>query len=190
MKKIIILVMILISAILPISAFCVNPAIAESTPKWEKLYYVDEFKMPTEDYYYAYIADGTFSNSATLNSKLTAVVFFYPEQKGKSKNIIAFRFFEYGSTLVTGMIDPYTLYSIHMMDNNGEISETEADLYIGEHDICKYGPSPAYDVIYNALFEGGTVRFSIETTNRTPKSTYVFTVEDEGGLAAILSETE
>ncbi|TXD48135.1 hypothetical protein [Polaribacter sp. IC063] len=63
--------------------------------QWTESFYVDEFGEPTtESYKYIISEDGTFSNSATQNSKLKCQFVLGPES-------LTIKVFEYGSSLAT-----------------------------------------------------------------------------------------
>lgn len=76
-----------------------------ATPKqtyWKKVYLVDEFNESTSEWCISAEFDGTFSNSATSQSKLTAVVFFDRKMNASFETLVggapafAIRLYEYG----------------------------------------------------------------------------------------------
>ena len=71
--------------------------------QWETKYFVDDFGDPTQDSYKVMVMEGTFSNSATENSKLTGV--FIWEEASKSLYI---KVYEYGRSLATNIETKYT----------------------------------------------------------------------------------
>lgn len=59
---------------------------------WEKNFYVDDFGDATDKFYHSYLTEeGKFSNSATSNSKLTAVLILDGEG-----NSVKIKLYEYG----------------------------------------------------------------------------------------------
>lgn len=62
---------------------------------WENRTYVDEFGDPTTDKFSNVIVEGTFSNSATINSKLFVSVKMSPSEGGIA---VSLDFYEYGSS--------------------------------------------------------------------------------------------
>ncbi len=89
---------------------------------WESAFYVDEFNNPTNQ---AYIRNtdvfvGTFSNSATTNSKLYARILIDAED-------IAIKLWEYGSLEVNAYSTTY--YDITLLDDNGNKHYTNGTMY-------------------------------------------------------------
>ena len=89
---------------------------------WEITYYVDEFGQYTNE---AYIRNknyfvGTFSNSATTNSKLYAQLLI-------DANYVAIRLLEYGSHLVKASSTTY--YSITYLDEAGRKYSSTGAMY-------------------------------------------------------------
>ena len=89
---------------------------------WETAFYVDEFKNPTNE---AYIRNsevfvGTFSNSATTNSKLYARILIDAED-------IAIKLWEYGSIEVNAYSTTY--YDITILDDTGNKHYTNGTMH-------------------------------------------------------------
>jgi hypothetical protein len=89
---------------------------------WEEAFYVDEFNTPTNE---AYIRNseffiGVFSNSATTNSKLYAMLLI-------DSDSIAIKLWEYGSQLVNAYSTTY--YDITILDDNGRKHYTTGTMY-------------------------------------------------------------
>lgn len=72
-----------------------------SIGQWTKNYFLDEFGDTTKQAYIAQRCTGTFSNSATLNSSLTADVFVYKTYGYDDPSLyqlwLSFNLFEYNS---------------------------------------------------------------------------------------------
>ncbi len=89
---------------------------------WEKAFYVDEFNSPTNE---AYIRNsdvfvGTFSNSATTNSKLYARILIDSDD-------IAIKLWEYGSNEVNAYST--TSYNITVQDDKGNKHKLYGTMY-------------------------------------------------------------
>lgn len=168
------------------------PAIAEGTGIWEKREYVDEFNEPTGAWYVTTTATGTFSNTATTNSEVTAVLII-DEQN------IAIMLYEYGHYPVTNTSSKMLEYSVRIKDGNDETYTYEGFLAAGSDRIVLWSDESfgAYDstrTLYsemiNILSAGGNVRFAIsEGGNSVTKYTFqvdangfkdVYSVDSEG----------
>lgn len=144
-------------------------AIPKIESKWEKKYYVDEFGDETSSSYYVATFDGTFSNSATTNSELTAIVFL-----DSISNLTSFRLIEYGWSKATflssetitlktkdasGNVEEYSLYS---SSSSGDIFSMDYQLYRSIKDneslSCVITTSSKYQSVRD------TYQFKIENT--------------------------
>lgn len=150
---------------------------------WEFECYIDEFKMPTDN---AYIRNaktiyGTFSNSATDNSKLGVTVLV----DDVSASIALF---EYGNNLVKNSYSSKEKdYDVYLLDSAGKkhsfwgympangnrigIKKDTSGLYETEHDFI------------NILKTNRKIHFYIEDCDRRT-SRYNFVIEDATGFAA------
>ena len=137
--------------------------------KWDKRYYVDEFKQPTNVWYITnkeYII-GTFSNSATTNSQLKVQLLI-------DKTDIAFVLLEYGRNRVKNSSSRYVdSYTITMKDSTGKVSMT-GTVYCGGDRL--YIDSAYVSRVLQALSGTGSVSFYIVEKDRTT-TTYLFTVD-------------
>lgn len=91
MKKIVAVFMALALLLIAFSATA-----EQSNNSWEFRHYVDEFNEPTDKWYVTTTTTGTFSNTATTNSEVTAVMII-DEQN------IAIMLNEYGHFPVTNI---------------------------------------------------------------------------------------
>lgn len=137
----------------------------ESFGAWTVKYYVDEFNDPTSQKYITteLLLNGTFSNTATTNSKLTAKILV-------DSVFISFILYEYGSQQVkSGISDEYRIsikYGYHKTTIYGNMRTDR---------IAAYGSADEATLL-EALTSGDTVTFYIEDTKyRT--SNYLFSVE-------------
>ena len=138
---------------------------------WELRYYVDEFDQPTSKWYVAnrnYFT-GTFSNSATENSKLNVIILVDAEK-------VSFVLYEYGHNMVKNSYSKSNGYTIVMKDVSGT-----------RHEMSGYIPSQGDRLILNdsyekkvvnALKQSGEVIFYIYDSDRTVNE-YLFTVETD-----------
>jgi hypothetical protein len=94
---------------------------------WEKSYFVDEFKQPTEE---AYVYNntlvvGTFSNSATTNSMVTATILIDAEN-------MAIMLYEYGRSAVKNSSTRYDeAYDIKMKTADGTTIDMAGAIWTG-----------------------------------------------------------
>ncbi|MBR5570503.1 MAG: hypothetical protein IKW10_06385 [Oscillospiraceae bacterium] len=132
--------------------------------------YVDEFDMPTNDYYVANInyIQGTFSNSATTDSKLSVQILV-------DKEDIAFFLYEYGRNLVKNISSRYVdEYDITMRLADGTKYNLTGTIYCGGDRL--FIDSKYKSVVMEALKSGEDVSFYIVEQEYTT-TTYLFTVK-------------
>ncbi len=150
---------------------------------WEKRFFVDEFDLPTDEYYISNKEPivGKFSNSATTDSPLYVYIFV------EDVSYVSIRLIEYGSNIVKNSYSDSRDYDVAMMDTFGERYYFDGTMYSGYDQI--FFTEEESDTIIDALCENGTVRFAItETDNATTK--YNFTIEDTTGFFNILPYNE
>lgn len=145
----------------------------EETGIWTIKHYVDEFKQPTDE---AYITNtstisGTFSNSATDNSLLSAYFLI------DGKDDISIKLLEYGSSTVK---DSNGSYVISVKDNNDKTHKFYAKNYSDRLTIS--GSYSGYEKprsLFNILMAGGKIQFYIkESDSYGIPSTYNFTIQN------------
>lgn len=154
----------------------------QDTGIWTVQAFVDEFNLPTNDYYIVNSTpfSGTFSNSATTNSELKAYIFC---SKYKDYDVLDVRLLEYGNVRVNNPYSKTRYYDIAVMDCDGKKSYTEGSMYSGSYDVSITDEQPILD----ALKKGGIVRLAIsEKDNSLTK--YVITIEDATGFSAAYFE--
>lgn len=132
-------------------------------------YYVDEFKQPTKDGYVTSRSniEGTFSNSATTNSKLSVIL-------AADEEYITIFLYEYGSYLVKNSSSRNSeVYDITMKTASGTKYNLRGRIYPGGDRIVI---DENYEsTVLSALKSGGTVSFYIVQSDYTT-SEYLFTV--------------
>lgn len=149
---------------------------------WELTYYVDKFKQPTGDAYIrnTSLVNGTFSNSATNDSKLR-VRFLIDD------NSISMMLYEYGDHQVKNSYSSYDKeYDIYVLDALG--TQHEFYGYIRPNGDRIYIDDDSYfreneEDFLTILKRGGTVRFYIEESEREVNQ-YNFSIDDATGFAA------
>ena len=141
---------------------------------WDSGVYKDEFGNPTSKKYISTTCyDGVFSNSATTNSTLYAVVQI-------DNSDIAIMLWEYGSHLVKGTFDSEN-YAITILDENGTkhyftgtIYKSGTRIYFKEADKSK---------IITLLSQNDEVSIYLESTKYSI-SKYLFTISTAGFVQA------
>lgn len=143
---------------------------------WTFEYYVDEFNEKTNEGFVTNTVyfDGTFSNSATTNSKLSVQIVI----DGKYTKI---ELYEYGSNLVKTNMSDGEYYSVKIKDSNGNIKELGAVAIPGVSGLVLLEESSGYefsDYIKEALIDGYDLKINI-THKKYKSTTYSFSVESD-----------
>jgi len=112
--------------------------VVEKGPAWEKSFYVDDFGDPTEDSYMSVQVEGVFSNSATENSELTAVLMV----DGDFLNIQLYEYnsgpaqsFESGSGGIMKFKAGSEVITVNTIYDEGDAGVTATDLMIWEQGV-------------------------------------------------------
>lgn len=155
---------------------CPATAMGEAAPGpvvWEQRAYVDEFNMPTDDYYTGHSSPivGTFSNSATQGSLL--YVFFFIDKT------VSIRLVEYGNSAVNNPYSSGRTYNVVMMDTEGKKYNFEGQIMSGR-DTLDFSSEESRTIIA-ALSKPGIVRFAITDADQ-PLTKYIFSAESDTGL--------
>ncbi len=147
----------------------------ENLTTWEIDEYVDEFDQPTGEKFAYTRVTGTFSNSATTNSKLTA----YMQVSASGIDIMLY---EYGDMVVDGTFSTGNVYDISVLDQNGEKHKFTGSM---AHNATKLHLSRQYEEeMLNLLAKGGVLRFYL-TYEKYTKSTYSFDIDATGAYGII-----
>ena len=140
----------------------------ETFGTWEIAFYVDEFNNPTSQGYIRNpdVFYGTFSNSATTNSKLYARIMIDTED-------VSVKLWEYGSNVV----DAYktTYYDITILDDSGNKHYTTGTMYKNGDRI--YVAESFWDDIIVLLQNNEQLKIYIEEDSSGINSSYLFTVK-------------
>ena len=137
---------------------------------WSVNYYVDDFQQPTDEWYITANTSfsGTFSNSATTNSKLAVQVAVDAED-------VAFFLYEYGRSQVKNPSSNYVdEYDITMRTADGTDHSLSGTVYCGGDRLMIEGKD--MDTVLAAMKDGGTISFHIVESDRTTTS-YLFSLE-------------
>ncbi len=127
---------------------------------WVKEYYVDEFNQETDEWYIINKTPfvGTFSNSATTDSGLTAEILVDAENT-------AIVLYEYTRSMVKNSYSDANEYTIVMKAQNGEKHEMKGYMYSdGDRIIID---SKDQQIVKNALKGKENVSFYIYDTDRS-----------------------
>jgi len=139
--------------------------------EWKIAYYYDEFNQPTKD---AYVTNteycsGTFSNSATTNSALSAMFIV-------DKENISIMLFEYERYQVKNAYSQWSeFYNITMKTPDGKKTKLEAEMFSGDDRMYICDWDNYKEDLLKALKSGGSVSFYIEEAD-SGMSTYLFSV--------------
>lgn len=159
-----------------------NDETAQDTGIWTVRAYIDEFNLPTDEYYITNETafTGTFSNSATTNSPLAAYLFC---EQYDGNDMLRIRLLEYGSSRVNNPYSSTRYYDITVMDADGVRYYTEGSMYSGSYDVYVLDEQ----LVLDALKKGGTVRLAI-TESDDPLTKYIITIDDASGFSAAYYE--
>lgn len=151
----------------------------QNTGNWLMLPFVDEFNLPTDDYYVVndVVFEGTFSNSATNNSLLKAYLFYSSDGEYDYPSM---RLLEYGEYFVNNIYSDDIEYDIVIMDNDNNKYYLEGTMY-SKSDVIYFSDDK---IVIDALKKGGRVLFAI-TEKENSLNKYVVTIEDATGFDAI-----
>lgn len=142
-----------------------EPTESTSAKIWSMNYYVDDFDEPTDEWYIMNNTPfaGTFSNSATTDSSLTATILVDFE------NEVTFFLYEYGRNQVKNSSERYVdEYDITMRTADGADHNITGTLYCGGDRI--FIDDKYIDEVITALKSGEKVMFRIVNSERTVES--------------------
>ena len=159
-------------------SFCTTLAEEVTAGIWELAYYVDEFRMPTNE---AYVCntdpiEGFFSNSATTDSPLSVKIIL-------DERDLAFVLYEYRTNVVKNSFSDVYDYSVILRDATGNKTTLSAMMPSGGDRLLFF--SDDANTIQEALRTNPSVSFYIQETDH-PTTNYLFTIEDTTGFSEIL----
>ena len=146
-----------------------NIPVPTGTGSWELRAYENEFGEKSEDKYLLLKGIGVFSNSATTNSKMTAIL--YVDKDGYN-----FKLIEYDSYVVKSD----NSYSYRIKDSTGEVYEMRL------HNSASNGQMYSWESDYETKMEkilskGGTISVSVrERDSYSTPDTYLFKMNVDG----------
>lgn len=145
---------------------------------WKQYFYVDEFNRETDNSYIVATFYGTFSNSATTNSKLG--VNLIADQYSYNDDIqdaLSIYLYEYDSHLVKNSYSKSKYYDIQVLEENDNIIKTSEPMLSGYDDIF-VSESKDQNPIINALKNNNILVFRIDEEDSL--DTYFFEVDCTG----------
>jgi hypothetical protein len=144
----------------------------KGTGPWEIRYYADEFGDFTGEAYITTkgMIEGTFSNSATNNSKLNVKLII-------DKNKFGFDLFEYGYSQVKNVLSDAGEYNVLFQDGQGNRYNTTATLSTTRF----YFKNRHRQKISEVISRGGTIKFSIKDGDSL--DSYRFDIEETEGFS-------
>lgn len=157
---------------------------------WQIGNYVNEFGEPTGyKYVYAELTNGSFSNSATQGSRLTALVqpFRQANIYGDTVGGVIFKLFEYGKHPVTRSGEMH----IAVRGNDGNIIRGMVRVEDNGNILVPYDKRTGFsgDSIFSVLQAGGSVAFNFRSA-KAPYSSYSFNIDNADGLMEALAASK
>ena len=131
--------------------------------QWTTNNYVDDFGEPTENSYDVMITDGTFSNSATQNSKLSLKFI----NNKKEENLLIY-VYEYGSKLANDIEGNFE--TVRLKDPEG-IVHTLNKVFFAKSGVLLISKEN-YKKISNALIKKGDFMIIFNRTTKYSTSSY------------------
>ncbi|MEG1196662.1 MAG: hypothetical protein RSE58_13900 [Clostridia bacterium] len=139
---------------------------ATDTGIWEIKAYKDEFDMPTDrNFIVSSVITGSFSNSATTDSDLFAIVAF-KKFADVDETYIQIALCEYGKYIVKNASSKARYYNAIVMDCDGNKTYFDSDrgtgpIMPGDDQELYFADDKESQQIIDILKKGGTVRFAI-----------------------------
>ena len=152
--------------------------------EWRVNYYVDEFGDPTSVGYVTNKSSliGTFSNSATTNSKLKAYFLISEELDdfgNKMNNSVSIKLFEYaGKTEVKGTISSIK-YSMLVKHNSKKVNTSFTLNNFSDRAVIK---SDQVNEFIDLLKLGGRFQFILNEVGQYSQSTYKLSIDEASGF--------
>ena len=144
----------------------------KSIGKWSIGYFVDEFNNPTDHKYIRCdTVQGTFSNSATTNSKLNAYLLVNKPYTNTDWLEVEIKLFEYGNSVVKGIFSSEE-YDITILDTKKVKHYLTGKIYKGDDRIGV----EEVDEMLSILKQQGTISIYMESSKYSI-STYLFSIE-------------
>ena len=142
---------------------------APKAKTWEKRYYVDEFDEPTDEWYIYCSFSGTFSNSATNDSRLSGNILI-------DSTDISIMLYEYNRNQVKNVYSRDKSYTIVVRSAGGDKATFKGTIYSKGDRIFINSSQEAS--MKNWLKKSGTLKFYIYETDNSVTN-YLFEVESD-----------
>ena len=139
---------------------------ASTSAQWKKNFFVDDFGDKTNDYYYSMSSYGTFSNSATQNSKLLGV-FIHAE----SESSLYIKVYEYERRLATRYEG--TFEDVKIKTPSGNVV-TISGVYFTKSGLLLF-TKDKYDTLLETIIQKGTYKMAFNRTTKYNSSSYKLT---------------
>lgn len=152
--------------------------VTDNSP-WKISYYVDDFGRETESCFIYGETQGTFSNSATSNSKLVVsfLIDRYLDYNDEISDSVQIILFEYGSNAVNNFYSEGKIYDIQVLEENDNVVYEEGWLGSKGDRIYVWGDKDQNSII-NAIKNNDTLTFRIDEQDGF--SSYIFDVDCTG----------
>lgn len=137
-----------------------------TSAQWEKRFFVDDFGDETNQYYYQMSAYGTFSNSATQDSKLLGVFIH-----GESNDNLYIKVYEYESNLANHY-EP-TFEDVRIKTPSGNVVTINRVFFTD--DGLLFFNKDKYKTLLGTIKEKGTYKMVFNRTTRSISSSYKLT---------------
>lgn len=175
MKKIIAVLCCAIAVCMGFSCF------AEAEETWQLNYYVDEFKLPTDDAYITTAAPiaGTFCNSAVDDERLNVSILI--DEFG-----VSFVLYEYGDNKVKNSFSSKCAYDVTMLDDAKQKTHFTGGMIASGGDRIEFTAKDS-ETIMEALLENAALSFYI-AEQENPTTNYLFTIADTDGFAEVFNQ--
>ena len=148
---------------------------------WQLTYYVDEFKLPTDEAYITNLEPitGTFCNSAVDDAQLNVSLLI--DEYG-----ISFVLYEYGDNKVKNSYSSQCAYDVTMLDGAKQKTYFTGWMEAAGGDRISFKAKDSENII-EALLKNAALSFYI-AEQENPTTNYLFTIADTTGFADVLKE--
>ena len=144
---------------------------------WSIEYFVDDFGRATDEPYVIGSFNGTFSNSAATNEKLTGYI--YVERYKDGDDIIegvSFDLREYGSYQVKNIISKDKYFAVQILEENENVISERAVMQSEGNALCIWENTS--NIVVDAMKNNSKLTFRIDAEDGM--DSYLFTVNCSG----------
>ena len=153
---------------------------------WSIEYFVDDFGRATDEPYVIGSFNGTFSNSAATNEKLTGYI--YVERYNEGDNVVegvSFDLREYGSYQVKNIISKDKYFAVQILEENENVISERAVMKSEGNALCIWKNTS--NIVVDAMKNNSKLTFRIDAEDGM--DSYLFTV-DCSGFSEMYSSAE